>query len=83
MLGMILYETVDLVYNVSKLTYNGVRGIYYWYYGLEYPEQIEIEKRDALIIEIRERIKHLEELQGVATQDESTETDETIPPSKE
>jgi len=83
MLGMILYETVDLVYNVSKITYNGVRGIYYWYYELEYPEQIEIEKRDALIIEIRERIKHLEELQGVATQDESTEADETIPPSKE
>ncbi len=83
MLGMILYETVDLVYNVSKITYNGVRGIYYWYYGLEYPEQIELEKRDALIIELTERIKHLEEIQGIATQDESTETDEPILPPEE
>lgn len=70
MLGMILYEAVDLVYNVSKLTYNGARGLYYWYYDMEYPEQAEIEKRDALIVELTERIKHLEELQGISNNDD-------------
>ena len=36
-LGMILYESVDLAYNVVKLGYNGVRGTYYWWYGMDYP----------------------------------------------
>ena len=73
MLGIILYETVDLAYSISKVTYNGVRGLYYWYYGIEYPEQIEIEKREAVINELRKRIKHLEELQGLSTLTETVD----------
>jgi len=64
MIGLILYEAVDLVYNITKLTYNSARGIYYWYSGLEYPEQSELKKREEVIIELTSRIKHLEELQN-------------------
>ena len=42
-LGYLLYETVDLGINVVKITYNGARGIYYWWYGTDYPE-VEREK---------------------------------------
>jgi hypothetical protein len=37
-LGYLLYETVDLGVNAIKLTYNGVRGVYYWWYDEDYPE---------------------------------------------
>lgn len=65
MLGMLLYEAVDLVYNVTKLTYNGVRATYYWYYNMDYPEQEEIKKRDDLILELKQRIEHLEQINNV------------------
>ena len=65
MLGMLLYEAVDLVYNVTKLTYNGARATYYWYYNIDYPEQEEIKKRDDLILELKQRIEHLEQINNV------------------
>ena len=43
-LGYLLYEAVDLGVNVVKLTYNGARGVYYWWYAMDYPE-VEMEKR--------------------------------------
>ena len=78
MIGLILYEAVDLVYNITKITYNGARGIYYWYYGLEYPEQLELKKREEVIIELTQRIKHLEELQNITKlKDQHTEEPQT------
>ena len=56
-LGFILYETVDLVYNVGALTYNGTKYIYQWYYGIE-GEPIIKEKEIELL---RIRIKKLEQ----------------------
>lgn len=82
MLGMLLYEVVDLAYNVSRITYNGVRGIYYWYYDMDYPEQQEIKKREEVIIELTKRIKHLEELQGL-TNNIETETEVEDQPTQE
>ena len=74
MIGLILYEAADLVYNITKITYNGARGIYYWYYGLEYPEQLELKNREERIIELTQRIKHLEELQhNTKLEDQHTE----------
>ena len=67
MLGMLLYEAVDLVYNVTKITYNGLRATYYWYYNMNYPEQEEIKKRDELILELKQRIEHLEQINDVQT----------------
>ncbi len=61
-LGMILYETVDLAYNAIKLTYNGTRGVYYWWYGMDYPE-IEVQRHatEAILL-LEDRIHHLERL---------------------
>lgn len=33
-LGFILYETIDLIYNVGAITYNGSAYLYRWYYGM-------------------------------------------------
>ena len=38
-LGIILYESVDLAYNVVKLSYNGVTGVYNWWYQVEEKEK--------------------------------------------
>ena len=40
-LGIILYEGVDLAYNVVKLGYNGVTGVYNWWYQIEQLEKEE------------------------------------------
>ena len=55
-LGFILYETFDLVYNVGALTYNGTKYIYHWYYGIE-DEEI-IQKKEIEMLKLR--IKDLE-----------------------
>ena len=61
-LGMILYESVDLAYNVVKLGYNGVRGTYYWWYGMDYPEvQVQKDSTKALLM-LEDGIHHLERL---------------------
>jgi hypothetical protein len=61
-LGMILYESVDLAYNVVKIGYNGIRGTYYWWYGMDYPEvQVQKDSTKALLI-LEDRIHNLERL---------------------
>ena len=44
--GYLLYEAVDLGVNIVKISYNGIRGIYYWYCNEDYPEV----KRGQLLI---------------------------------
>ncbi|RZD41337.1 MAG: hypothetical protein CXT73_05115 [Methanobacteriota archaeon] len=59
-LGYLLYEAVDLGVNVVKITYNGARGVYYWWYEADYPE-VEREKRAIVDMEIlTKRIAELE-----------------------
>ena len=43
-LGFILYESLDIVYNVGKLSYNGVAGLYNWYYDVKSNDVEEIER---------------------------------------
>ena len=50
-LGYLLYEAVDLGVNVVKITYNGARGVYYWWYDTDYPE-VEREKQSIADMEI-------------------------------
>jgi len=38
-LGLLLYEGVDIIVHLGKITYNTARGVYYWYYDMEYPEE--------------------------------------------
>lgn len=34
-LGFILYETFDIVYNVGSILFGGGKYFYYWYYGID------------------------------------------------
>ena len=47
-LGFILYETIDIAYNVSKLGYNSVTGLYNWYYDIKTEDDKEKERLDRL-----------------------------------
>ena len=61
-LGFLLYETIDLGVNVIKLTYNGIRVTYYWWYELDYPE-VALEKK---AIEDVEKLTHkLEDIEKI------------------
>ena len=55
-LGFILYETVDLVYNVGAMTYNGSAYLYRWYYKID----CENLKKKKEIEELRSRLCDLE-----------------------
>ena len=47
-LGFLLYESMDIVYNVSKISYNSVKGVYNWYYDVQTDDQQELERLDRL-----------------------------------
>jgi wobble nucleotide-excising tRNase len=63
-LGMILYEGVDLLYNVVRLSYNGVTGTYNWWYKVEEHEKEEKHKEAMEMIaelkKLNNRVKELE-----------------------
>jgi len=65
-LGFILYESADLAYNVVKLGYNGVTGVYNWWYQVE---QIEKEESHNETKELIKQLKLLnnkvEELENI------------------
>jgi len=59
-LGYLLYEVVDLGVNMIKISYNGSRATYYWWYGMEYPE-VQRELRALEDVErLTNRLKRLE-----------------------
>ena len=58
MIGWMLYETVDLVWHVSGMTYRGGKYIYDWYYDIPTPDEIEINKLKFL----EDKVVHLEKL---------------------
>ena len=58
-LGFILYEAVDIVYNVGKLTVNGGKYVYNWYYDINELNEIENNK-DEQIKDLIKRIEYLE-----------------------
>jgi hypothetical protein len=60
MIAYLLFETADIVYTIGKLGYNGIRATYYWYYGLEYPENKQIQNKELLIKQLTKRIETLE-----------------------
>ena len=57
-LGFILYETVDLLWNFGGMTYRGSKLIYNWYYNIPTPDDIEINE----LKKLNDRIAHLEKL---------------------
>lgn len=65
-LGYLLYEAVDLSVNVVKISYNGIRGIYYWWYNEDYPE---VEREKLLIKDIEVLTERLEKLESKLDKD--------------
>ena len=67
-LGFLLYEAVDVVYNVGRVGWNGVAGAYRWYYGIE--EEPDRESghslTDAEVAAIVDRLAKLEALVATA-----------------
>ena len=57
-LGFILYEAVDFVWHFGKLTWDGTKYVYNWYYEIPSNDKIEIDKLTLL----ENKIKHIEEL---------------------
>ena len=61
-LGYLLYEAVDLGIHAIKLTYNGVRGTYYWWYNEDYPEVVQEKRKIADIEKLIAKIEKLENM---------------------
>jgi len=57
-LGFLLYEAVDFVWHFGKITYNGSKYVYDWYYEVPTPDDIEISK----LKELEDKILHIEDL---------------------
>jgi hypothetical protein len=74
-LGLILYEAVDLLYNIGSLTINGTISVYNWYYTVpngDIPKEKEIEM-------LRMRLENLEKkllANGTGENHEETENGE-------
>ena len=60
-LGLLLYEGVDIIVHLGKITYNTARGVYYWYYDMEYPE---VEREKHLLKDMDKLVERLEKLEG-------------------
>lgn len=57
-LGWIVYEAIDIIYFTGKIGYNGVSGIYNWYY--QTPKEEENKTEDQCCQ--REMIEELKKL---------------------
>jgi len=65
-LGIILYEGVDLAYNVVKLGYSGVTGVYNWWYQVEQLEKEESHNETKeLIKQLKLLNNKVEELENI------------------
>ena len=57
MLGLLLYETVDVIYNIGRISVNGVYGIYNWYYE----KNDEVNEYQNKILEMERKLQALED----------------------
>ena len=57
MLGLLLYETVDVIYNIGRIGVNSVYGLYNWYY---YSNE-KLNEEQNKFIELERKIKELED----------------------
>ena len=64
-LGFVLYEAVDLGYNVVKISYNSVAGLYNWYYEIDVHEkELEHKEKAAILEEMKKLNTRLKELEN-------------------
>jgi hypothetical protein len=68
-LGFLLYESIDLAYNIGKITFNGITYSYNWYYGITSDilnnkinaDEIKLQIAEKKIQELEKRILALED----------------------
>ena len=58
MLGILLSEGVEVMYSIVKITYEASRGIYYWYYDEEKPENKKMKILENRIEELEKKLKN-------------------------
>lgn len=69
-LGIILYEGIDLAYNVAKLSYNGISGVYNWWYQVEEKEkQLTHNETQELIQQLKLLNNKVQELENIIQKD--------------
>ena len=61
-LGFIVYEAVDVVYNIGKIGYNSIGGVYNWYYCVDSTEVVERKKEMNKISELEDKIDKLSKM---------------------
>ena len=65
MIGLILYEAVDLVYHVGKLGYDGVYGAYRWYYNIPDEKTLREQEKENKIKMLENQIIRMENRQQI------------------
>ena len=55
MLGIIISESAEIIYSLVKLTFDAGRGVYYWYYDEEKPENKKIRDLEARIVHLEKK----------------------------
>ena len=57
MISSIIYETVDFVYTLGRITIRGIKGAYCWfsYKNSETPEQLRLRLLEERIYELEEQ----------------------------
>tara|TARA_Y100000590_G_scaffold468286_1_gene650512 strand:- start:154 stop:405 length:252 start_codon:yes stop_codon:yes gene_type:complete len=65
-LGMILYEGVDITYNIMRIGYDSIIGVYNWWYEIEEHKHHETHKENLEMIQqlkiLNNRVKELEDV---------------------
>ena len=56
-LGVVLYESFELTYNIMKIGYKGVKSVYDWYYNINEESYTEMD-----VLKLKDRINKLEEI---------------------
>lgn len=56
-LGVVLYESFELTYNIMKIGYKSVKSVYDWYYNINEEIYTEME-----VLKLQDRINKLEEI---------------------
>jgi|OM-RGC.v1.036109675 hypothetical protein len=58
MLGILLSEGVEVMYSIVKITYEASRGVYYWYYDEENPDNKKIKNLENRIEELEKKLNN-------------------------
>ncbi len=55
MFSSIIYEAVDFVYTVGRITIRSITGLYSWFHKNETPEQLRLRLLEERIVELEEQ----------------------------